>query len=82
MYVAAKAEETAIHMKLVVTEARATFGGEYFATMFYPQPTDQDVWLIECLKEYGITTFPSDATKLAEMEFCKHTFDSPVQFLC
>lgn len=29
VYVAAKAEETAIHIKVVVTEARATFSGTY-----------------------------------------------------
>lgn len=45
VYVAAKAEETAIHIKVVVSEARATF------------------------TEYGIATFPTDSTKLAEMEF-------------
>ncbi|KAK9897515.1 cyclin-like protein [Cystobasidium minutum MCA 4210] len=45
VYVAAKAEETAIHIKVVVNEARATF------------------------TEYGIVNFPTDSSKLAEMEF-------------
>lgn len=29
VYVAAKAEETALHIKVVVTEARAAFNGDY-----------------------------------------------------
>ncbi|KAI0329900.1 cyclin-like protein, partial [Cubamyces sp. BRFM 1775] len=44
-YVAAKAEESPVHIKNVVSEARALFS------------------------EYGIKTFPSDNSKLAEMEF-------------
>ncbi|KAI8984896.1 cyclin-like protein [Trametes punicea] len=44
-YVAAKAEESPVHIKTVVSEARVLFG------------------------EYGIKTFPSDNSKLAEMEF-------------
>ncbi|KAG8865323.1 RNA polymerase II holoenzyme cyclin-like subunit [Tulasnella sp. 330] len=44
-YVAAKAEEMPVHLKVVVTEARSVFSG------------------------YGIKTFPTDNTKLAEMEF-------------
>ncbi|KAI0695734.1 cyclin-like protein [Cytidiella melzeri] len=46
-YVAAKAEESPVHIKNVVTEARLLFGSE----------------------EYGIKSFPSDNSKLAEMEF-------------
>ncbi|EIW62296.1 cyclin-like protein [Trametes versicolor FP-101664 SS1] len=45
-YVAAKAEESPVHIKTVVSDARAVFG-----------------------EEYGIKTFPSDNSKLAEMEF-------------
>ncbi|KAI0829224.1 cyclin-like protein [Trametes gibbosa] len=45
-YVAAKAEESPVHIKTVVSDARAIFG-----------------------EEYGIKTFPSDNSKLAEMEF-------------
>ncbi|KAI0759735.1 cyclin-like protein [Trametes elegans] len=45
-YVAAKAEESPVHIKNVVSEARMFFG-----------------------EEYGIKTFPSDNSKLAEMEF-------------
>ncbi|CDO78274.1 hypothetical protein BN946_scf184588.g4, partial [Trametes cinnabarina] len=44
-YVAAKAEESPVHIKHVVSEARTLFG------------------------EYGIKSFPSDNSKLAEMEF-------------
>lgn len=46
-YVAAKAEESPVHVKTVVTEARLVFGSE----------------------EFGIKSFPSDNSKLAEMEF-------------
>ncbi|OBZ66557.1 RNA polymerase II holoenzyme cyclin-like subunit [Grifola frondosa] len=46
-YVAAKAEESPVHIKNVVAEARMLFGNE----------------------EYGIKSFPSDNSKLAEMEF-------------
>ncbi|KAI0739316.1 cyclin-like protein [Irpex lacteus] len=46
-YVAAKAEESPVHIKNVVTEARLLFGSE----------------------DYGIKSFPSDNSKLAEMEF-------------
>ncbi|OCH87091.1 cyclin-like protein [Obba rivulosa] len=44
-YVAAKAEESPVHIKNVVSEARMLFG------------------------KYGIKSFPSDNSKLAEMEF-------------
>ena len=46
-YVAAKAEESPVHIKNVITEARSLFS--------------QD--------RYGVKNFPSDNTKLAEMEF-------------
>ncbi|KAI0643581.1 cyclin-like protein [Trametes meyenii] len=45
-YVAAKAEESPVHIKNVVSEARIVFGDDY-----------------------GIKSFPSDNSKLAEMEF-------------
>jgi len=45
-YVAAKAEESPVHIKTVVSEARMLFA-----------------------KEYGVKSFPSDNSKLAEMEF-------------
>ncbi|KAG8931243.1 RNA polymerase II holoenzyme cyclin-like subunit [Tulasnella sp. 419] len=44
-YVAAKTEETPVHLKTVVQEARSVFSN------------------------YGIKTFPTDNSKLAEMEF-------------
>lgn len=42
VYVAAKAEETAIHIKVVVTEARATFSGELapISPLFFFFPSD------------------------------------------
>ncbi|CCM03238.1 uncharacterized protein FIBRA_05363 [Fibroporia radiculosa] len=46
-YVAAKAEESPVHIKNVVSEARMLFSN----------------------KEHGVKTFPSDNSKLAEMEF-------------
>ncbi|KAI9462139.1 cyclin-like protein [Russula earlei] len=46
-YVAAKAEESPVHIKNVVSESRLMFSQE----------------------GYGIKTFPSDNSKLAEMEF-------------
>ncbi|KZP07788.1 cyclin-like protein [Athelia psychrophila] len=46
-YVAAKAEESPVHIKNVVTEARSLFNHE----------------------NYGVKSFPSDNSKLAEMEF-------------
>jgi len=46
-YVASKAEETPVHVKTAVLEARTLFGSD----------------------EYSIKTFPSDNSKLAEMEF-------------
>ncbi|KAH9974338.1 cyclin-like protein [Lactifluus volemus] len=46
-YVAAKAEESPVHIKNVVSESRITFSQE----------------------GYGIKNFPSDNSKLAEMEF-------------
>ncbi|KAK7681510.1 hypothetical protein QCA50_015242 [Cerrena zonata] len=46
-YVAAKAEESPVHIKNVVTEARLLFSNE----------------------EIGVKSFPSDNSKLAEMEF-------------
>ncbi|KAI0676645.1 cyclin-like protein [Trametes maxima] len=45
-YVAAKAEESPVHIKNVVSEARIVFGDDY-----------------------GIKSFPTDNSKLAEMEF-------------
>ncbi|KAI0922282.1 hypothetical protein AcW2_007020 [Taiwanofungus camphoratus] len=47
VYVAAKAEESPIHIKNVVSEARMLFSNE----------------------ELGVKSFPSDNSKLAEMEF-------------
>ncbi|KAJ7721355.1 cyclin-like protein [Mycena maculata] len=47
MYVAAKAEETPIHIKNIVQDARHTFSQDH----------------------YGVKNFPSDNSKLAEMEF-------------
>ncbi|KXN91161.1 RNA polymerase II holoenzyme cyclin-like subunit [Leucoagaricus sp. SymC.cos] len=46
-YVAAKAEESPIHIKTVISEARSLFSQEM----------------------YGVKNFPSDNSKLAEMEF-------------
>jgi len=46
IYVAAKAEESSVHIKNVISESRSLFS-----------------------QTYGIKTFPSDNSKLAEMEF-------------
>lgn len=70
VYVAAKAEETAIHIKVVVTEARATFNGMLIAHEQLSNLLHALLTLGE-LAEYGIVNFPSDSTKLAEMEFCE-----------
>ncbi|KAL1663234.1 cyclin-like protein [Schizophyllum commune] len=46
-YVAAKAEESPVHIKNVISDARSVFSHDY----------------------YGVKYFPTDNTKLAEMEF-------------
>lgn len=66
-YVAAKAEEAPVHIKNVVTEARLLFGGEHSR---HEPSLPYDSLLSMCVGEdYGIKSFPSDNSKLAEMEF-------------
>lgn len=67
-YVAAKAEESPVHIKNVVSESRQLFSRQSAASQVeFPRPS-----LTKCdhLEEgYGIKHFPSDNSKLAEMEF-------------
>jgi cyclin-C len=63
-YVAAKAEESPVHIKNVVTEARLLFGSESLRYL-----TIHISLTIPPGEEYGIKSFPSDHSKLAEMEF-------------
>jgi cyclin C len=62
-YVAAKAEESPVHIKNVVAEARSTFS----------RTSVSPVILLLTLKlfaeHYNVKNFPSDNSKLAEMEF-------------
>jgi cyclin-C len=67
-YVAAKAEESPVHIKNVVSESRITFSRT--CTVSFCQ------FLRSCAAQtlsaeegYGIKNFPSDNSKLAEMEF-------------
>ena len=69
VYVAAKAEETAIHIKVVVAEARATFNGVFSVWLTFPFALPANN--VRSPTEYGNTNFPSDSTKLAEMELCQ-----------
>ncbi|KAG6811959.1 hypothetical protein H0H92_005063 [Tricholoma furcatifolium] len=64
-YVAAKAEESPIHIKNVVSEARSLFSREYVYLQnhfTFTQPSSPE-------EMYNAKYFPSDYTKLAEMEF-------------
>jgi cyclin C len=60
VYVAAKVDETPVHIKSVVSEARATFSGEYIALSYCSA---------NAISEFSYRGFPADYTKLAEMEF-------------
>ncbi|KAI0057270.1 cyclin-like protein [Artomyces pyxidatus] len=62
-YVAAKAEESPVHIKNVVSESRLLFSREILTT---PAEHAAD---FDTEEEYGIKHFPSDNSKLAEMEF-------------
>lgn len=62
-YVAAKAEESPVHIKNVVAESRALFSRKSFL-----QPAFQ-THLAPKEENYNMKTFPSDNSKLAEMEF-------------
>lgn len=63
-YVAAKAEESPVHIKTVIVEARNVFGT--CATIYiYMSPR----LIFSGLGEYNIRHFPTDNSKLAEMEF-------------
>lgn len=63
-YVAAKAEESPVHIKTVVSDARAVFGAR--VCIIYCEHANS---YGRAGEEYGIKTFPSDNSKLAEMEF-------------
>ncbi|KAK7459632.1 RNA polymerase II holoenzyme cyclin-like subunit [Stygiomarasmius scandens] len=63
-YVAAKAEESPMHIKTVVQEAKTVFNREQRIFIFFIFPFTN--WIEE---PYNIKNFPSDNTKLAEMEF-------------
>jgi len=63
-YVAAKAEESPMHIKTVVQEAKTVFSREQRNFIFFIFPFTN--WIEE---PYNIKNFPSDNTKLAEMEF-------------
>ncbi|KAI0071493.1 cyclin-like protein [Panus rudis PR-1116 ss-1] len=63
-YVAAKSEESPVHIKNVVTEARLLFSSEWFCSFRLLL-----LYLIHSDEDYGVKTFPSDNSKLAEMEF-------------
>ena len=65
-YVAAKAEESPVHIKNVVTEAKALFGREYLV----PCVPCLRLTLVSRIEEcYGSISFPTENSKLAEMEF-------------
>ncbi|KAG6849433.1 hypothetical protein H0H93_008509 [Arthromyces matolae] len=64
-YVAAKAEESPVHIKNVVTESRSLF-----SRMSSNPPLTQNTHLTDHSEDaYNAKHFPSDHTKLAEMEF-------------
>lgn len=63
-YVAAKAEESPVHIKNVVMEARSLFSRTYSRLSCRPK-----IDLTDAEDRYGVKNFPSDNTKLAEMEF-------------
>ena len=63
-YVAAKAEESPVHIKNVVSESRLMFSRTCAPSCF------DHLISITCVEEgYGVKNFPSDNSKLAEMEF-------------
>lgn len=64
-YVAGKAEESPVHIKTVVAEARLLFSRVSF---FRAQSTRLTPFL-HAEQPFGVKTFPSDNSKLAEMEF-------------
>lgn len=66
-YVAAKAEESPVHIKNVVSESRIMFSRTYELACFSRHHNSMSV---SCTEEgYGVKNFPSDNSKLAEMEF-------------
>lgn len=62
-YVGAKAEETPIHIKSAVAEARVVFNGALRFVRRRARLT------FSARADMGLSSFPSDNTKLAEMEF-------------
>jgi cyclin C len=62
LYVAAKAEELPVHIKSIVAEARSVFQGAC---------EDRLRSLLYASTEMGFSSFPTDNSKLAQMEFCK-----------
>jgi cyclin C len=64
-YVAAKAEESPVHIKNVVSESRLMFSRTCALLAYFAHSIS-----IACAEEgYGVKNFPSDNSKLAEMEF-------------
>lgn len=63
-YVAAKAEESPVHIKNVVTESRALFSRTFRS--YQNHPLSNNSYLEE---NYNVKNFPTDNAKLAEMEF-------------
>lgn len=66
VFVAAKVEETPVHIKSVVSESKTVFVGESYPSsmllIYFCTHTDMSL-------EHGIKSFPAEAHKLGEMEF-------------
>lgn len=68
-YLASKAEEFPIHIKSVIAAARSMFGRYLTSRSLKPIRSYLTFFNFCHIGEYGIKNFPSDSTKLAEMEF-------------
>jgi cyclin C len=72
-YVAAKAEESPVHIKNVVSESRLMFSRTCslfnFFLLFWPFHRFSQSHCTREEEGYGVKNFPSDNSKLAEMEF-------------
>lgn len=62
-YVAAKVEETPVHIKNVVAEAKMVFTGEVYSDRIFGGQ------MLMIRLEHNIKMFPAEAHKLGEMEF-------------
>ena len=65
-YLAAKSEESPLHIKTVISESRNVFGMyklKYISSCFLNLQSSSEI------AEYGIRHFPTENHKLAEMEF-------------